>query len=1031
MKTPLFRFVLCLMVSCLSYITSSQTVAAPLPSAEDFCGVIDYKLDNRNYARSLTANLNVGEPRTVRMIYFLPNDRLYREDVVQRMKDEILDIQDFYAESMKAHGYEGMTFKIEMDSQGEPMVHRVDGQHPDSHYINKSRGKINAYVFDQITKVFDTRANIYFVVIDKSKGEVALASPGRKNGGYFLVISNFKWKTLAHELGHAFDLHHNFNDGAYIMSYGYPEYETAERYGPGQNQLSACSAKFLTSHPYFNVNVQLEDTPPTIELISPLIYPTGSKSVPIKLKVSDSEGLHQAILYVITSRNLHPARGVPEIKTWRSLSGEKTAIVEFDYDGVMPTDDLTNLSTPRRHRIIIEVVDINGNVGQIQFALEENTPPETITLQQDMEIEVHIPDSYLRERIYKVLGYFIGKSKSKPITRRDMKAITTFAPSGFVDTMNIVNDLTGLEFATNLRKLWLDSNRITDVLALSDLPHLKYLNLDKNNITDVSALVPGLSGLNDLELHLSRNSISDISSMAGLTNLRILYLWRNNISDISAVANMINLTRLYLRDNNISDISAVAGLTNLKWLRLGHNSVSDISAVAGLTNLKGLGLGNNSISDISALTELTDLKGLWLLNNSISDISDISGLTELMWLDLRRNLVSDVSVLTGLTNLTQLRLDRNNISDISALAGLTLLEELELKENNISDISALVELTHLKRLRLGHNSVSDISPLANLTRLESLKLAGNNVSDISVLAGLTNINTLDLSYNNVSNISVLTHLIFLNDLRIVGNSISDISHLVESIGDRDMNLIDLRSNPLSYKSLHTYIPILQEKGIYVLFDADRIPPTDINQDGTVNILDLIQVANNLGKYHRPTDVNRDGTVDIVDLVMVASEFEDVMAAPSLSLQYMEKSLQYMENIAATDIQQWIDEAKVIRLNDITIERGIAVLEHLMELLMLTETNLLPNYPNPFNPETWIPFRLAEDANVTLAIYDVDGRIVRRLDIGYSRAGIYEGRDKAIYWDGRNDLGESIASGVYFYHLMAGEYSATRRMAILK
>ena len=96
-----------------------------------------------------------------------------------------------------------------------------------------------------------------------------------------------------------------------------------------------------------------------------------------------------------------------------------------------------------------------------------------------------------------------------------------------------------------------------------------------------------------------------------------------------------------------------------------------------------------------------------------------------------------------------------------------------------------------------------------------------------------------------------------------------------------------------------------------------------------------------------------------------------------------------------------------------------------------ETELLRNYPNPFNPETWIPYRLAEDAFVTLTIYNSSGQVVRTLDVGHQRAAIYESRSKAAYWNGRNDLGESVASGVYFYTLMAGDYSATRKMLILK
>ena len=97
----------------------------------------------------------------------------------------------------------------------------------------------------------------------------------------------------------------------------------------------------------------------------------------------------------------------------------------------------------------------------------------------------------------------------------------------------------------------------------------------------------------------------------------------------------------------------------------------------------------------------------------------------------------------------------------------------------------------------------------------------------------------------------------------------------------------------------------------------------------------------------------------------------------------------------------------------------------------SETELLRNYPNPFNPETWIPYRLAQDAFVTLTIYDGNGQIVRTLDVGHQVASIYESRSKAAYWDGRNEVGETVASGLYFYTLTAGDYSATRKMLILK
>ena len=100
-------------------------------------------------------------------------------------------------------------------------------------------------------------------------------------------------------------------------------------------------------------------------------------------------------------------------------------------------------------------------------------------------------------------------------------------------------------------------------------------------------------------------------------------------------------------------------------------------------------------------------------------------------------------------------------------------------------------------------------------------------------------------------------------------------------------------------------------------------------------------------------------------------------------------------------------------------------------LLPKETALLVNYPNPFNPETWIPYQLATPADVTLTIYDLQGRVVRDLDLGHQRAGMYHTRSRAAHWDGKNTQGESVASGVYFYTLTAGDFTATRKLLIRK
>ena len=146
MKKELLHFTLYVIIIYLTCGALNLDVAASPPvggSGTHFHGVIDGQWDkqhsdqfpNRHYARTRAANLDVGEPRTVRLIYYLPNDRPYRAEVVQQMKTDILLVQDLYAEEMRLHGHGNITFRVETDPQGEPMVHRVDGGHPDSRYV--------------------------------------------------------------------------------------------------------------------------------------------------------------------------------------------------------------------------------------------------------------------------------------------------------------------------------------------------------------------------------------------------------------------------------------------------------------------------------------------------------------------------------------------------------------------------------------------------------------------------------------------------------------------------------------------------------------------------------------------------------------------------------------------------------------------------------------------------------------------------------------------------------------------------------
>ena len=200
---------------------------------------------------------------------------------------------------------------------------------------------------------------------------------------------------------------------------------------------------------------------------------------------------------------------------------------------------------------------------------------------------------------------------------------------------------------------------------------------------------------------------------------------------------------------------------------------------------------------------------------------------------------------------------------------------------------------------------------------------------------------------------------------------------------------------------------------------------DINDDGVVNIQDLVLVSANFGRTRESkADVNGDGVVDIVDLVKVAAALGNTADAPSVHPQTLPM-------LTAADVQNWLIQAQGLTLTDETSRKGILLLEHLLAVLTPKETILLSNYPNPFNPETWIPYQLANPSDVQIIIYDMRGITIRRLVLGHQPAGYYTTHGRAAHWDGRNDLGERVATGVYFYQLQADDMSILRKMVILK
>ncbi len=708
---------------------------------------------------------------------------------------------------------------------------------------------------------------------------------------------------------------------------------------------------------------------------------------------------------------------------------------------------------------------------------------------------VHIPDTNLRAAIAETLG----KAPNTPITDADMKRLTRL----FADGKGIQN-LTGLEYATNLERIELRRNAISDLTPLTGLIRLNNIKLRDNVISDVSPLANLLSV--DW-MGLEENVITDLSPLRGLVKLNGIGISGNPITNVSPLASLTSLERINAWNMRISDFSSLTQLPKLQWIEMGNDtSISAIPDLDGLKSLRRLVLNNCSIRDMSPLTKSTQLEWLELVNNAISDISPLRSLKNLKTLNLDANVISDVTPLAGLTGLEVLYLENNVISDVTPLTGLRNLERLDLRNNAITDFSPLDELQSSFFIRMSGNPgftgggkitgpwLWMIAPTGNRggaaaaqSGVDFLALASNGkVTELKVATnGATEGNPVGNKVWEVGELSP-TGGNNLNDMaNATGLGSGDINDHVAYgsltlkspreqqttlwVGSDDavkvwLNATLVHNNPVD-RGANDYqdrVPVTLKQGYNILlvavyergggwsgffgFPADTeytvIPPGadtsdtppsttpawDVNEDGQTDLTDLLSVVADLGKdppANPRSDVNGDGTVDPEDMALVALHFgeENQPAAPVTST--------LPSGIKFTIVQDALDLLRAADDGSLTFRSGIAKLEQLLALFVPEKTVLLHNYPNPFNPETWIPYQLSKSAEVRVRIYTVKGTLVRTLDVGHQPAGIYQHRSRAIYWDGKNAMGESVASGVYFYTLTAGDFTATRKMLIRK
>lgn len=395
--------------------------------------------------------------------------------------------------------------------------------------------------------------------------------------------------------------------------------------------------------------------------------------------------------------------------------------------------------------------------------------------------EVNIPDANFKIVLNEHLGYEYPETETHDPTTEELATIEDFNASN-----REITDITGAEYLVNCIAIDLSSNEIftANKSANIDSPqeNVLYFNdefsnrdasykrrIQKSNYTFKMASVKTDGGM--------KNTLEDLSPLAGLTQLQYLNLYNTGCSDISYLAGLTNLTDLTLWYNNISDISALTNLVKLEYLDLDENDISDISALYNLTELRVLWLSNNTISDINALLNLTSLQNLYLSNNSISDASPFSSLTNIHLLNISYNLLSDLSFVSTLNGLGHLYANGNGISDLSPVKNLNNLTRLGVSNNNISDASFLSGMTNLQTLYIGFNPISDLSFLNTMAQLTGLDVSGLNLNNLNSISNLTNLTYLNISQNNFNTFEGIENFSAINSLRANDNSLYDIRGL--------------------------------------------------------------------------------------------------------------------------------------------------------------------------------------------------------------------------------------------------------------
>ncbi len=648
-----------------------------------------------------------------------------------------------------------------------------------------------------------------------------------------------------------------------------------------------------------------------------------------------------------------------------------------------------------------------------------------------------------------------------------LKGLTKLRWLGFPHTNNIT-DFSPLSGLTELRHLDLFHTEISDLFPLAGLVNLETLILNENRIVDVSPLA-SLHNLKRLELHI--NNISDFSPLDGIRETIEVFNWYSNPGFPQGG---LKITGPWLWLTLPSEVDEDVLLTD--YLAKASNGKVTEEQIATLGASEGTVIGKN-VWSVGTL-EPYKANGRWNNVRNLKRLLDAQGAIEFR--------DSGNFVVYGSITLYSLRTQHTKIFIGASHPRKVYLNSELIHEDDADyyagewayDYQTFFPIT----LQPGKNVL--LVKLGKPWRIDLLSLffgfePGTEYSVVNPRVGYTfsepkihvgDTFTLDLSTENVFDLAgwqfdiafdpAVLEAVEVNEgdfLKTGGETTFFQKGTIDNTTGKITKLSSARLSEDGVSGTGTLLSVMfraktagqtQLKlenfqlaaitGVsipagpheVVITVEGRLATGDVNQDGHVSILDMVLVARQFGKTVPPdsdVDLNSDGVVNIQDLILVAQHLGEstTSAAPSAI------AIDASELLDPAMIQAWITQAQIEDDGSIAFQQGIANLQQLLTLFIPEETALLHNYPNPFNPETWIPYQLSEPAEVTLRIYAVNGSLIRTLALGQMPAGIYQTRTRAAYWDGKNNVGESVASGVYFYTLTAGDFNATRKMLIRK